>query len=305
MWPYMSDIYPYTDLHNINLGWVLKTVKWCEKRVKDLTAQLEELDKKVDSNYNDLKGLIASTDQANRSWTANQISKQIELLNAELSAAIAQLQVALTVGYKKGDAHLAAWLTVELQKLYESIPKLSCCTVVNPVTGQQSSIQQAINDLWQTLRYGGLTATEYALWGLTADEYAAKGMTAGQYALYARFPWKKDLNLIRQRGKMPDPVSGEWTPVWRVVNWLSSLHRINGPTADEYAALGLRAEEYKNYNLTAYEYAWEGIPKLYLEGCVTAQQYEDCDLTADDYSAYDMTAYEYATHSLYILPVNS
>lgn len=298
-WP--TDVYPYTDLHNINLGWVLETVKQCEKRIKMLAGELAELQQTVTDNYNSLQGQIKSTDTANRAWTQAQIDGRIKLLDSQLSAEIAQLSSAVYAAMRKGDDNLRAWVSVELQMIKSAIPSYTKCQVINPVTGKTSSVQVAINDLWQSLRYGGLTVNEYALWDLTADEYAAKGMTVSEYALYARRRWTRDLHLRRKRGKMPDPITGEWMPVWRVVNWLSSLRRINGLTVDEYAALGLTASDYATYGLTAYEYAWAGATLLRLSGCVTVDQYALCDLTADEYAGYDMTVQEYAQDSINIL----
>lgn len=54
--------------------------------------------------------------------------------------------------------------------------------VYSTITGEFTSVQQAINDLSQQLRVNGLTANEYNALSLTASAYTAKNWTAYQYA---------------------------------------------------------------------------------------------------------------------------
>lgn len=90
------------------------------------------------------------------------------------------------------------------------------------------------------------------------------------------------------------------------------------PTAEEYSELGLRALEYSNYELPAYEYAARGKKHLnmffvfspvygfkqsisnvltsivnHFAGTMTADDYTALDLTADNYATLDITALSY------------
>lgn len=58
--------------------------------------------------------------------------------------------------------------------------------VIDPVTGRQTSVQQALYNMYDAFRVGALTADEYDALGLTADEYDAYGLTANQYDYQAK-----------------------------------------------------------------------------------------------------------------------
>lgn len=53
--------------------------------------------------------------------------------------------------------------------------------VIDPVTGLQTSVQQALYNMYDAFRVGALTADEYDALGLTADAYDAFGLTADEY----------------------------------------------------------------------------------------------------------------------------
>lgn len=90
------------------------------------------------------------------------------------------------------------------------------------------------------------------------------------------------------------------------------------PLASEYTSLGLSADKYNEFDLTAMDYARRGKDKLhyywvfspvfgfrqeisnvltsivdYIKGTYTADEYAAIDMTADEYSALNMTAQEY------------
>lgn len=90
------------------------------------------------------------------------------------------------------------------------------------------------------------------------------------------------------------------------------------PTADEYSELGLSADDYDDYELSAYEYSVRGKKWLhldfvfspvygfkqnisnvltsiinYIQDTLTAAEYTALDLDADGYTALDMTAHDY------------
>ena len=58
--------------------------------------------------------------------------------------------------------------------------------VIDPVTGKETSVQQALYNMYDAFRVGALTADEYDALGLTADAYDAYGLTADQYDYQAK-----------------------------------------------------------------------------------------------------------------------
>lgn len=94
------------------------------------------------------------------------------------------------------------------------------------------------------------------------------------------------------------------------------------PTATEYAKLGLTADDYSDYDLTALTYAKFGYNRLHLDwvfspaygfkqeisnvltsivnfiqGTLSADNYAALDLSADDYAALDLSAADYYSYS--------
>lgn len=92
----------------------------------------------------------------------------------------------------------------------------------------------------------------------------------------------------------------------------------NVPTAQEYSELGLSADDYNEYELSAYEYSVRGRKWLHLDfvyspvygfkqnisnvltsivnfiqDTLTATEFSELELTADDYTALDLTAQAY------------
>lgn len=253
-----GEIWPYTNLHDLNLDWILEEVRKLHKRVDELTKQVNSFTNELEECRKQMVDLINSTDAKNRAWTIQLLEEKIKNLENEITKDIATIVQLLSTAITNGDANIKAWVSVELQKMYNLLPRYQETHVINPVSGLQDTLQNTLNDLFSWLRYGGPTALEYAMAQLTADEYAALDITAKQYALYGKWILRRNRRNHNLWHVMPNPWTGEWAPISLVVNELAALHRVNGPTAAEYEAYNLTAHQYLDYYITATEYAWDG-----------------------------------------------
>lgn len=220
-----EDLKQYVDNAISNL-----TENWLKTVYNILNSYTNEFDEKLENQNQDLQ---------------NQIAEQTALL----SGAIQNLNVA----YQNADDSLKIYFNNELQKLKELIPTITSVFVVSPITGQLVPIQQALDEITNTLRYGALTAFQYDGLQLTAEQYDNEGLTAFEYDFYGLcILWK-----YWPAFKMHSPFTGEFVPVQWIVNALAQEHRVNGVTAQSYDNRELTAQEYDVLDYTAYSYDWQ------------------------------------------------
>lgn len=124
--------------------------------------------------------------------------------------------------------------------------------VINPTTGKTDTLQNTLNDLWDSFNLFAITAREFDRLGLTAAEYDALMMTAWDYDHYFKI-----FMLERKWFYMYSPFTGKLVPVREVVQQLAELHE-QGITAEEYDALELTANGYDAKEITAHDYDWKG-----------------------------------------------
>lgn len=125
--------------------------------------------------------------------------------------------------------------------------------VYNPVRGTQTTIQQAVNDIYDMSRVWGLTAQQYDFIGLTAKEYDDFALTAMEYD---QFGYTK-LGYPDENWYMVSPFTGQYSKVKDVVMDLAHFH-MDSLTAKEYDDLELEAEVYDDKQITAFNFDWFG-----------------------------------------------
>ena len=125
--------------------------------------------------------------------------------------------------------------------------------VYNPVRGKNTTLQQAIDDIYDMARMWGLTAIQYDSLGLTAEEYDNYSLTALEYDQNGYVL----LGYPDENWYMVSPFTGQYTKVKDVVMDLAHFH-MEALTAKGYDDLELEAEEYDNKNITAFDFDWFG-----------------------------------------------
>ena len=150
--------------------------------------------------------------------------------------------------------YIREYVENRLDQFINDFPKLiTTIPVYNPVRGQLTTMQQAINDLYDVARVYGLTAEQYDSLGLTAEEYDNLMLTAMEYDQYGYIK----LGYPDENWYMISPFTGEYRKVKDVVMDLAHFH-MDGLTAKEYDDLELEAEEYDNKQITAFDFDWFG-----------------------------------------------
>lgn len=205
--------YPYTNFHDLNMDWILKTLKSIDADITTLNewkAEREIRDQWLDDSIEDLntkyEALVALyntfVDEVNARFDelseeiTNQVDALEESVNARVTALEAQINQQLASLAAELRAEVAtfknevnALLTVYnsrivsieegLVRVENMIPNMM--NIIDPYTGQESTIVNVIYEIVNRTKQNALTATAYDTAALTATAYDALNLSAYEY----------------------------------------------------------------------------------------------------------------------------
>jgi len=140
--------------------------------------QIQMLKEELDGRFNNIILLISNNDQAVRSLISNQktviTSEYTSLINANTNT--------INLRITNEIALVNSRITTEMNMIKSYIDSgFIDLKVLNPVTGQISTIQGALNSLSEQFRANALTALGYDSLELTANQYDVYDLTAYDY----------------------------------------------------------------------------------------------------------------------------
>lgn len=193
-----------------------------------IDGQVTILNEKIDNNYNTLDSKIDSVKQ--------KLQESINILTNLL--------------YEL-NAKVYNYIDTEINRLYKYIETYACKNVkcLNPTNGLYESICKILSDMWDKLRYCGITCKQFDDLSLTCDSFETLNFNCTEFDLYAGCVLYKS-----PRFYMHDPFTGEYVFYQNVIYKLYNLHRNNPITTQEYDELQLTAEAYDAKQITAYNY---------------------------------------------------
>lgn len=180
----------------------------------------------------------------NQAWVEQKI-REMEL---EISQTVAEVYSRLNDTLTAAKAYT----DFRIQGILDNLHTITNVYVLNPVTGQVTTIQAAIDDMYNALRYMGLTAFMYDSLQLTAQEYDDRQLYAWTYDRLAWYFF---------RGKAP----WKWTfsgNTGREINLRQAIRelwaddRVNGITVQQFDDAEQTAQQFDNTGLTAYAFDW-------------------------------------------------
>ena len=280
--------YPYRNIEDFNLDYILKTIKTLRDDYDTLTqffADLNSWKAGIDANVARCLRELAAYDsrfdalvrqvnnrmdalvrQVNNQTTAirndleheidtrlNQIDLAITALTQEIANRISLLTTQLFAAIESNNQLNREYIDAKLQEFIDSLPEYTSDNifVYNPVTGETDTLNKTLYDIYEVTRDYALTAQEYDALGLTASEYDALDLTAFEYDNYAKLRMGIGFYYIRS------PFDGTLISIESAINQLAALH-MNALTASEYDAKDLDADAYDALDLTAHDYDWNG-----------------------------------------------
>lgn len=184
----------------------------------------------------------------------NQLKAEVQAQITQLKIMINQELVRLRHALEANTEYIKQYVEDRIQQFIDEFPTMiNLVPVYNPVRGDMTSLQQAINDLYDVARVYGLTAEQYDSLNLTAEAYDNYELTAMEYDQYGYIK----LGYPDENWYMISPFTGQFTKVKNVVMDLAHFH-MEGLTAQEYDDLELEAQEYDAKEITAFDYDWFG-----------------------------------------------
>ena len=239
--------------------------------IRKLTYYINQFREYVDNIVDSLQNIANTYTDEQIDALRQEINTELDALDGkidgevnELNTALENLRTSVTNLYTNFNNYTNTTdekIKLEFQNLKNYIDAIASTIspvyVRNPVTGQTSTIQVALNDIYACVQsIGGLMAWEYASMDLTANEYDSQDLTAWEYDNLARFLLFKYRYL-----RMFNPFNGQLAFYDTIINQLANLHK-NSYTASEYDALNRQAEPYDALNITAYNFDWNSRTAL-------------------------------------------
>lgn len=144
-----------------------------------------------------------------------------------------------------------AHIDTEVKKLYDYINDYvpNNMEVLNPVKGYRTSLNQALADMYDNLRYYALTCNEFDSLNLTCTEFDNLLLSCTEFDLYGAKRFRVDSNLY-----MHNPFTGEYVFYQDVIYQLAQLHFNNPITASEFDGLLLTVTGFEAKALSAYTF---------------------------------------------------
>lgn len=249
------------------------------RRVNRIDTEIDTFEADVERKFNDLEAAIyhdfevltteirnelAQTkaeierefDEALAEFTRlfNDLKSSVELEISQMKSEILELKYELAVQIGEVREEVRIYIDNKFEDFIAHLPDYEHLIVRNPVTGEQTTVQVALDSLYDMFNIDGITAGEYDSLELTAGDFDALNITAGEYDKHAR----TILGYPDMRYYMRSPFTGEIVPVQEVIMSLWGLHN-QGISAGDFDAADLTAGEFDALELQAYYYDMFGI----------------------------------------------
>lgn len=183
--------YPWSNVHELNLDWLIRRIKEMAVHIDELEAAKEEFDKTaaelraemavMSGRIQELSVLyenFVETVNARFASLQKSLEDDLDLYKQMLDGEIADFEHETDV--KLGD--MQTELDDLERTLYYVLNNLpSEIKMINPYTGEMDSLESIINYLANSGKTDSLTAAEYDALALTATAYDAAGLTAYEY----------------------------------------------------------------------------------------------------------------------------
>lgn len=234
-------------------------------RVMLIQKQLTELENYVKTGdflnpaykYTDEKITELSNDTSEKlkalSDIVNSNKEQLDAAIIEINASLNNIYLDLT----KLGTEINSKIESAMQSVLYEIEQLLIgysIYVISPVSGRKTTVQNALNEIYEATALNALTASEYEQIEISATDYDNRMIKANDYDRKGRFVFLKELYF-----SIISPFTGIKETCCNILDEIVNYLKIGKAiTATEYDALSLSASDYDNKNITAYNYDWDG-----------------------------------------------
>ena len=177
--------FPYSDLHELNLDWLIKKTKELEDTTKYLVEEFSKIEILTESY---IQAMINASIAANNEILAQQLIELKAQITTEYKGYVTAQINALTIYidnqdvYYDGLAQGYAASALSEAKDYVDAEVLDYTMMINPITGVYEDVRNVVEDIVTYFHTNdALTAAEYDALDLTASAYDAYDITAYDY----------------------------------------------------------------------------------------------------------------------------
>lgn len=317
------DLYPYTNIHELNLDWILEQIKEFREeleQIEDYGDRITELEQETDRLERDLEAFKSTYESFVRSTQATEesLQRQIRVTNtsilnlksyvlnlesennaehreidrrinnlvqnyAIIIQDLARLRVLIADGDERTLILAKDYADLLLEEFKREFPKLYDLYVYSPITGQIVTVQEALNELYEAYRFYAITAKDFDELGYTAEELDRMQLTALELDTNSKALLQR---FERQEYVIRNPWFGDF------VDFKNVLYRLVGyhiPTLNAYQRdiRELTAQELDDREYNAYYLDW-GLNWAFYQTC---QQRDDAAYTAQALDDLEFSCY--------------
>lgn len=227
--------------------------QYTDEKVSQLKKYVDKLNSDIYNHITEVEKNIR--DDMNAKDT--ELNEKINKVQTNLLEKISTLNILI---YDLND-ETRTHIDTEVKKLYDYINDYipNNMEVLNPVKGYRTSLNQALADMYDNLRYYALTCNEFDSLNLTCTDFDNLLLNCNEFDLYGAKRFRVDSNLY-----MHNPFTGEYVFYQDVIYQLAELHFNNPITADEFDALLLTVTRFEDKSLSAYTFDSNGKTALQL-----------------------------------------
>jgi hypothetical protein len=217
--------------------------QYTDKKVSELKTYIDGLNRDI---YNHITK-VETNIRHDMDTRDNELDEKINKVQTNLLDKISALNILI---YDLND-ETRAHIDTEVKKLYDYINDYvpNNMEVLNPVRGYRTSLNQALADMYDNLRYYALTCNEFDSLNLSCTEFDGLSINCTEFDLYGAKRFRVDSNLY-----MHNPFTGEYVFYQDVIYKLAELHFNNPITASEFDALLLTVTAFQSKALSAYTF---------------------------------------------------
>ena len=306
------NLYPYTNIHELNLDWILDEIKKFREeleQIEDYGDRITQLEVETDNLERDLTTLSNNLESFKRSAESTHENLQRQIRNnnnsiislksyvldfedrnkdehkefdrrinnlvqnyAIILQDLARIRVLIADGDERTLILAKDYADLLLEEFKREFPKLYDLYVFSPITGQIVTVQEALNELYEAYRFYAITAGEFDELGWTAEELDRKGLTALELDTNSKSLLQR---FEREQYVIRNPWFGDFVDFKDVLYKLIGYHI---PTLNCYQRdlRELTAEELDDRGYNAYYLDW-GLNWAFYQTC---QQRDDAEYTA-------------------------
>lgn len=303
----LYDSFPYTNMHELNLDWIIKTIRSYDAIIEEFRDFMEtwegeknELLQEMHRIEVQLNNVLIDFNSRFETFTS-AINREMLVFKAGVSSELAQQRVdysekiqtlddytqaelqsyynqylndfgefaqsvitycdnlrqtitdSITImrsEYQMADELVMIMVNTRLNRFIEELENLYP-PVYNPVAGYQTTLQQALDDLYNMMSYyEGWTCRQWDNLSYTAAELDALDISAYEHDTQAS---NLDIRNNWCNCVMFSPFNGEVTLLTDVINEIVDTYRTNTLTAAEFDAKDLTTTYLDALDLTAHE----------------------------------------------------